>query len=94
MGSLVEEAIRAAIAALVAHDAGAARGHRRGRRINEMQREVSGMITRTIATQSPVARDLRFLLALDHVALRAGADGRPRGVGRQAGPQARAASRR
>jgi phosphate transport system protein len=32
-----------------------------------MQREVSGLITRTIATQSPVARDLRFLLSLDHV---------------------------
>jgi len=68
MGSYVEESIRAAIAALVAHDADAATevivsdG-----RINEMQREVSGLITRTIATQSPVARDLRFLLALDHV---------------------------
>ena len=32
-----------------------------------MQRELSTPITRTIATQSPVARDLRFLLALDHV---------------------------
>jgi phosphate transport system protein len=32
-----------------------------------MQREVSTLITRTIATQSPVARDLRFLLSLDHV---------------------------
>ena len=32
-----------------------------------MQRELSTLITRTIATQSPVARDLRFLLALDHV---------------------------
>ena len=68
MGSYVEESIRAAIAALGAHDADAATevivadG-----RINEMQREVSGLITRTIATQQPVARDLRFLLALDHV---------------------------
>jgi phosphate transport system protein len=68
MGSYVEEAIRAAIAALAAHDAAAASeviiadG-----KINEMQREVTGLITRTIATQSPVARDLRFLLALDHV---------------------------
>jgi phosphate transport system protein len=68
MGSYVEESIRAAIAALAAHDAPAATeviiadG-----RINEMQREVSGLITRTIATQSPVARDLRFLLSLDHV---------------------------
>ena len=68
MGSFVEESIRAAISALAAHDAAAATeviiadG-----RINEMQREVSGLITRTIATQSPVARDLRFLLSLDHV---------------------------
>ena len=68
MGSYVEESIRAAMRALSAHDAAAATeviisdG-----RINEMQREVSGLITRTIATQSPVARDLRFLLSLDHV---------------------------
>ena len=68
MGSYVEEAILAAIAALVAHDADAATAVIvADGRINEMQREVNGLITRTIATQSPVARDLRFLLALDHV---------------------------
>ncbi len=68
MGSLVEESIRAALAALVAHDAAAATAViASDGRINEMQRLVSGLITRTIATQSPVARDLRFLLALDHV---------------------------
>jgi phosphate transport system protein len=68
MGFLVEEAIRAAMAALVAHDADSALAViRSDGRINEMQREVSGLITRTIATQGPVARDLRFLLALDHV---------------------------
>jgi phosphate transport system protein len=68
MGSLVEEAIRAAIAALVEHDAAAATAVIvNDRRINEKQREVSTMITRAIATQSPVARDLRFLLSLDHV---------------------------
>ena len=68
MGSLVEESIRAAMAALVAHDAEAATRVIIGDgRINEMQRDVSGMITRAIATQSPVARDLRFLLSLDHV---------------------------
>src|SRR5262245_8735673 len=68
MGSLVQEAILAAIAALVAHDADAATSVIvNDRQINEMQREVSSSITRTIATQSPVARDLRFLLALDHV---------------------------
>src|SRR3954449_5354395 len=68
MGSTVEDSIRAAIAALVAHDVDAATAVIvADGRINEMQREVSGLITRTIATQSPVARDLRFLLALDHV---------------------------
>ena len=68
MGSLVEDAIRAAIAALVEHDAGAATSVIvNDRRINEMQRDISTQITRTIATQSPVARDLRFLLSLDHV---------------------------
>jgi len=68
MGSLVEEAIRAAMAALVAHDAAAALAVIvADTRINEMQRDISGMITRAIATQSPVARDLRFLLSLDHV---------------------------
>ena len=68
MGSLVEEAIRAAMAALVEHDAAAATAVIvNDRRINEKQREVSTMITRAIATQGPVARDLRFLLSLDHV---------------------------
>ena len=68
MGSLVEDAIRAAIQALVDHDAAAATSVIvNDRRINEMQREVSTLITRAIATQSPVARDLRFLLSLDHV---------------------------
>jgi phosphate transport system protein len=68
MGSLVEEAIRAAIAALVAHDAEAATDVIvNDRRINDMQRQITTLITRAIATQSPVARDLRFLLSLDHV---------------------------
>jgi phosphate transport system protein len=68
MGSLVEEALRGAIGALVSHDAEAATRVIVGdERINEMQRGIAGAITRTIATQSPVARDLRFLMALDHV---------------------------
>ena len=68
MGSSVEASIRAAISALATHDAAAATAViLADARINEMQREVSGLITRTIATQSPVARDLRFLLALDRV---------------------------
>jgi len=68
MGSYVEEAIRATMQALVSHDAEAAtRVIVADGQVNEMQREVTNLITRTIATQSPVARDLRFLLALDHV---------------------------
>ena len=68
MGSYVGESIRDAIVALNRHDAAAATEVIVGdRRINEMQRQVNQLITRTIATQQPVARDLRFLLALDHV---------------------------
>jgi phosphate transport system protein len=36
-------------------------------RINDAQREVSRLISVAIATQQPVARDLRYLLTLDHV---------------------------
>jgi phosphate transport system protein len=68
MGTYVEEAIGAAIDALVQHDADAAMAVvEADGRINEMQRKISTMITAVIATQAPVARDLRFLLALDHV---------------------------
>jgi phosphate transport system protein len=68
MGSLVGDAIRAAIQALIEHDAaGATAVIVNDRHINGMQREVSTLITRAIATQQPVARDLRFLLSLDHV---------------------------
>jgi phosphate transport system protein len=35
--------------------------------VNEAQRDASALITLTIATQQPVARDLRFLLSLDRV---------------------------
>ena len=69
MGSLVEEAIRGAVDALVRHDAEAAVAVIVGdARINEMQRRIAVQIIATIATQSPVARDLRFLMALDRVA--------------------------
>ncbi len=68
MGTLVEDAIRAAIDALVRHDAEAAMAVIvADSGINEVQRKVTSMITATIATQAPVARDLRFLLTLDHV---------------------------
>ncbi len=68
MGSLVESQIRAAIAALIAHDADAAlRVILDDRQINEVQRKATAMIAAVIATQNPVARDLRYLLTLDHV---------------------------
>lgn len=68
MGSLVELQIRDAIRALVQRDGALADAIiARDSRINDAQREVSEAILTTIATQSPVARDLRFLLALDHV---------------------------
>jgi phosphate transport system protein len=68
MGSLVEAAIRQASRALVAHDAALALDVIKGDAIiNEAQRGVSRLIAVTIATQQPVARDLRYLLTLDHV---------------------------
>jgi phosphate transport system protein len=68
MGTYVESAVRAAIDALRRHDADAALAVIEGdATLNEMQRKVTSMIAGTIATQQPVARDLRFLLTLDHV---------------------------
>jgi phosphate transport system protein len=68
MGTLVEEAIRAAIDSIEQHDAEAALAVIVADvTINDVQRRISSLITSTIATQAPVARDLRFLLALDHV---------------------------
>ena len=68
MGSLVEEAIREAARALTGHDAALALDVIKGDAvINEAQRGVSRLIAATIATQQPVARDLRYLLTLDHV---------------------------
>ena len=68
MGSLVEEAIRQASRALTTHDADLALDIiKADARINDAQREVSRLISVTIATQQPVARDLRYLLTLDHV---------------------------
>jgi phosphate transport system protein len=68
MGALVEAAIREAARALVAHDAALALDVVKGDAIiNDAQRGVSRLISVTIATQQPVARDLRYLLTLDHV---------------------------
>lgn len=68
MGSLVAAQIGAAIEAMVDHDAEKATAAIvSDGRINEAQRHIAKLIVTAIATQSPVARDLRFLLALDHV---------------------------
>jgi phosphate transport system protein len=68
MGNLVEEAIRRASLALTGHDAELALEIIKGdAEINDAQRDVSRLISVTIATQQPVARDLRYLLTLDHV---------------------------
>ena len=69
MGSLVASQIGLALDALVSHDTDKATAAIVGDgRINEAQRHIASLITTTIATQQPVARDLRFLLSLDHVA--------------------------
>jgi phosphate transport system protein len=68
MGSLVSSQISLAISALIEHDSDKATATIVGDgRINEAQRHINSLIITTIATQQPVARDLRFLLSLDHV---------------------------
>ena len=68
MGGLVEEQILAAHEAILCRDARLAmQVITSDRRVNEAQEAVSEAVTLAIATQAPVARDLRFLLALDRV---------------------------
>jgi phosphate transport system protein len=69
LGSSVQESLVRAIDSLVRHDAEAALAViRDDARLNAMRGEVEDLIILTIATQGPVARDLRYLLMLDHVA--------------------------
>jgi len=69
MGSLVESQIRDAVRSVAERDLETAeRVVAADDRINEAQHEIAETIVSTIATQSPVARDLRFLIGLDHVA--------------------------
>jgi phosphate transport system protein len=68
MGSLVESQIRSAIRSLVDRDVELAAEVIHGdSEVNDAQRGVNDAVAMTIATQAPVARDLRFLLALHHV---------------------------
>jgi phosphate transport system protein len=69
MGSLVESQIRDAVRSVAERDLETAeRVVATDERINDAQHEIAETIVSTIATQSPVARDLRFLIGLDHVA--------------------------
>lgn len=69
LGSSVQEALVRAMDALVRHDADAALSViREDVRMNAMRGEVEDLVILTIATQGPVARDLRYLLMLDNVA--------------------------
>ena len=68
MGSLVETQIRNAIRALVTRDRALAREVIAGDAlVNGAQHAINDEVVMTIATQSPVARDLRFVLALNQV---------------------------
>ena len=68
MGSLVESQIRDALRAMVERDSVLAKQViDNDQRVNDAQRVITETVVSAIATQSPVARDLRFLMALDHV---------------------------
>jgi phosphate transport system protein len=68
MGSLIEERLLETVDALEKHDRVLALSVILGdEAINLMQVEAQDHIVLTIATQAPVARDLRFLLALDRI---------------------------
>ena len=68
MGSMVVAAIHEAVEALVAGDRVRATAVIvDDQQINDMQARILVQVASTIATQAPVARDLRYLLALDRV---------------------------
>ncbi len=69
LGALVEVALELAGRALVERDAELAdRVRWDDAEVNDLQRRVSNEIAVTLATQQPMARDLRELLALYHAA--------------------------
>ncbi len=62
LGSMVEQAVVASVVALKDHDLDKSRFVREGdKRINIKRYDMEGQIITTIATQSPLTRDLRFL---------------------------------
>lgn len=69
MGGLVEQQIRRATAALESRDITTAQQViEDDKAINDLQRSTMQSVGEAIAMQGPVARDLRYLLTLDHVA--------------------------
>ncbi len=69
MGSMVAERLLGAIEALERHDPDAATAIIDGDDdIDREQERVTTLIAQTIIREQPVARDLRFLMALDHAA--------------------------
>ena len=69
LGALVEDALERAGRALTERDPDLAdRVRWDDANVNELQRQINTEITTTIATQAPVARDIRELLALYHAA--------------------------
>lgn len=68
MGSLIEERIRLTVEALETHDAELALFViEHDAEINALQVQAMDQVVLTIATQAPVARDLRFLMTLDRI---------------------------
>ena len=68
MGSIIEERIRLTVESLETHDAEKALLVILGdEEINALQVQVMDEVVLTIATQAPVARDLRYLMTLDRV---------------------------
>ena len=69
MGSMVAERMLAAIDALERHDAEAATTViETDEDINREQQHIAGLVSQAIIRDQPVARDLRFLIAMDHAA--------------------------
>jgi phosphate transport system protein len=69
MGSMVAERMLAAVDALERHDVEAATAViEADDDINREQQHIASLVTQAIIRDQPVARDLRFLIALDHAA--------------------------
>ncbi len=68
MGALVEEAIRQAVQPLLDRDRDAATGViENDQKINQLHTQLREEVFRVMATQAPVARDLRLLIGLQYI---------------------------